>query len=186
MNQDNGSIHATWQKRALKHFDALYGFAMVLSQRSTEAEDLVQETYAQAEGHYDQLRASSNVKAWLFTIMRNVWLQQLRHTNAGPEFVALNRDDGDCGLVDTADDPQAMCIRIWERDEIRIALARLPVASRKIITLRDIEGFTYREIADILDCPVGTVMSRLARARARLKRLLRTPDTVALARSNIA
>ncbi len=170
MSNGKGSSTA-WQKAALSHLDALYGFAMVLSRNPIEAQDLVQETYTQAAPHFAKLRPESNLKGWLFTIMRNAWLKELRHVRSGPDFVALDQAEVKEKAVD-ADDPQALYIRIWQREEIRVALEQLPSYCSEIIVLHDIEGFTYKEIAEILDCPIGTVMSRLARARARLKRVL--------------
>lgn len=160
-----------WQETALSHIDALYSFAMVLSRSRIEAEDLLQETYMRAVPHMAELRSDSNVKAWLFTIMRNAWLKQQRHRRRGPVFVALD-DIEVLHTADDSDDPQEQCIRIWQREEIIAGLEQLPRHSAEIVVLCDIEGLSYREIADVLDCPIGTVMSRLARARAKLKRLL--------------
>ena len=156
----------------LGFLDALYGYGMALTRNATEAEDLVQDTYMQAALHCHGLRRDSNVKAWMFTIMRNRWLKQLRHEACGPEFVALDDATAERWLLDFDQEPGRLCERIWERDEIRTALGELPVRQREIILLRDIEGFSYKEMADMLDCPVGTIMSRLARARSRCKELL--------------
>ena len=152
--------------------DGLYGYAMALTHDPTEAEDLVQETYMRAALHCEKLRPDSNVKAWMFTIMRNRWFKQLRHENSGPEFVALDDRAAEGWMTDSEHEPGHLCERIWERDEIRTALKQLPVAQREIIVLRDIEGFSYRELAEVLGCPIGTIMSRLARARARFRTLL--------------
>ena len=152
--------------------DGLYGYAMALTHDPTEAEDLVQETYMRAALHCEKLRPDSNVKAWMFTIMRNRWFKQLRHENSGPEFVALDDTAAESWMADFDHEPGHLCERIWERDEIRTALKQLPVAQREIIVLRDIEGFSYRELAEMLGCPMGTIMSRLARARARFRTLL--------------
>ena len=108
----------------------------------------------------------------MFTIMRNRWLKQLRRASSGPEFVILDDAAAERWLVDFDQEPGRLCERIWERDEIRAALKELPVGQREIILLRDIEGFSYRELADMLGCPMGTIMSRLARARARFRALL--------------
>ena len=156
----------------LSFLDALYGYGMALTRNATEAEDLVQDTYMQAVLHCRRLRRDSNIKAWMFTIMRNRWLKQLRHDASGPQFVALEDTAAERWLLDSELEPGRLCERIWERDEIRTTLSELPVSQREIIVLRDIEGFSYREMADMLDCPVGTVMSRLSRARARFKELL--------------
>jgi RNA polymerase sigma-70 factor (ECF subfamily) len=156
----------------LRCLDALYGYGMALTHDPTETEDLVQETYMQATLHCEKLRPDSNVKAWMFTIMRNRWLKQLRHAACGPEFVALDDVVMERWMADSDQEPGHLCERIWERDEIRITLKQLPVAQREIIVLRDIEGFSYKELAEMLSCPLGTIMSRLARARARFRTLL--------------
>lgn len=168
---------SSWQNAALQQLDALYGFAMTLTHSKAESEDLVQETYMRAIQHYERLRPDTNMKAWLFTILRNVWLKKLRHGRSGPEFVPLDENDMAIQPV-VPNDPQTVLFRIWERDEVRSALLQLPRHFAEIIVLRDIEGFSYKELARMLDCPVGTVMSRLARARAKLKQVLcneRTP-----------
>ena len=167
-NGEENLGYATWQTAALSYLDALYGFAVALTHDRTEAEDLVQETYLQAVRHYSQYQPDSNLRAWLFAIMRNSRFKQLRHKRNHPESVVLDSDySGEQG--DYSSDPELLCIRSWERMEIQKALERLPDHYREIILLRDIEGFSYREMAEILDCPVGTIMSRLSRAREKLK-----------------
>jgi RNA polymerase sigma-70 factor (ECF subfamily) len=161
----------TWIQQSLEQLDALLGFAMALTSNKVDAEDLVQETYVQAMPRFDNLRADRNLKAWLFTIMRNTWLKKIRRKQTGPNFVELNTTDIGTHAVDK-NDPQAVCIRIWEREEIRVALEQLPTQCREIVVLGDLEGFSYKEMAEILDCPVGTIMSRLSRARAKLKHIL--------------
>ena len=156
----------------LSFLDALYGYGIALTRNATETEDLVQDTYMQAALHCEDLRRDSNIKAWMFTIMRNRWLKQLRHEACGPEFIALDDTAAERWLLDSDLEPGRLCERLWEREEIRTALSELPVSQREIILLRDFEGFSYKEMADLLDCPVGTIMSRLSRARARFKALL--------------
>ena len=160
------------QEDMLRCLDALYGYGMALTHDTADAEDLVQETYMQATLHCAKLRRDSNVKAWLFTIMRNRWLKHLRHENCGPQFVALDESMVERWTLDTDQEPGHLCERIWEREEIRTALKQLPFRQREIILLRDIEGFSYKELAEMLNCPIGTIMSRLARARAKFKELL--------------
>ena len=156
----------------LSFLDALYGYGLTLTRNATETEDLVQDTYMQAALHCEDLRRDSNIKAWMFTIMRNRWLKKLRHEACGPKFVALDDAAAERWLLDSEQEPGRLCERIWEREEIRTALSELPVRHREIILLRDIEGFSYKEMADLLACPVGTIMSRLFRARARFRELL--------------
>ncbi len=169
---DMGTKSTHCQEALLSHLEGLYGYAMTLSHDRTAAEDLVQETYTRATVHIDGLREDSNLKGWLFTIMRNLWLKELRHVRSGPEFVALDDVNTVQWAFDTSDNPEVLYLRIWEREEIRTALKCLPVAHREVIVLCDIEGFSYKEIAELLDCPLGTIMSRLARARAKLKRVI--------------
>ena len=165
---------ATFNQAALDHLDSLYGYALILTREQTAAEDLVQETYLRAVRAFGQLTPNSNLKGWLFVIMRNAWLNQLRHTRSGPRFVGL--DDENVESVYQNDrvneDPHVVYLRKLEREQIRVAIADLPELYREIIVLRDLEGFSYQEIATMLSCPAGTVMSRLGRARAKLRRVL--------------
>jgi RNA polymerase sigma-70 factor, ECF subfamily len=157
---------ALFSQMALAHIDALYGYAMTLTRDATEAEDLVQETYLRATSAANQPDSSSNLKAWLFVIMRNAWLNQLRHNQSGPRFVELETNEQP---DDASGNPLVVYLRKLEREQVRAAIEKLPHAYREIVVLRDIEGFTYQEIALVLDCPAGTVMSRLGRARAKLR-----------------
>jgi len=155
---------------ALEHLDALFGYAMALTRDLTEAEDLVQETYLRATTATNHPGADSNMKGWLFVIMRNAWLNQVRHRNNGPRFVEL--ETGEQSVDETQENPHVVYLRKLEREQVREAIESLPDAYREIVVLRDIEGFTYQEIATVLDCPAGTVMSRLGRARGKLRTLL--------------
>ena len=165
---------ATFSQAALEHLDSLYGYALILTRDQTAAEDLVQETYLRAVRAFGQLTPNSNLKGWLFVIMRNAWLNQLRHTRSGPRFVEL--DDEHVESIYQNDrvneDPHVVYLRKLEREQIRVAISGLPELYREIIVLRDLEGFSYQEIATMLSCPAGTVMSRLGRARAKLRRAL--------------
>jgi RNA polymerase sigma-70 factor (ECF subfamily) len=164
----NGSYY---RETALDHLDALYGFAMVLTASESEAQDLLQETYLRAFGACELLMPDSNLKAWLFVIMRNIWLNQVRHQRCGPEFVEIDDHDITDGrrTENPADDPLKLLIRKIERERVRDAIARLPQPYREAVVLRDLEGFSYQEIAQIIGCPTGTVMSRLARGREKLR-----------------
>lgn len=155
---------------ALQHLDALFSYAMALTRDLTEAEDLVQETYLRATSAAQIPDAAGNLKGWLFVIMRNAWLNQVRHRKNGPRFVDLEISEQ--SIDETQENPHVVYLRKLEREQVRVAIESLPDAYREIVVLRDIEGFTYQEIATVLDCPAGTVMSRLGRARGRLRRLL--------------
>lgn len=151
----------------LEHLDALYGYAMTLTRDRTEAEDLVQETYLRAVRAANQPAPQENPKAWLFVIMRNTWLNVMRHRQHGVQIF----DDGTAAATasDVTSNPHVVYLRKLEQELVREAIASLPVPHREIIVLRDIEGFSYHEIATVLNCPAGTVMSRLGRARGKLR-----------------
>jgi RNA polymerase sigma-70 factor (ECF subfamily) len=167
-----GAVNNTgFTQAALAHINALYGYAMTLTRNSTEAEDLVQETYLRATSATNQPQLNENLKAWLFVIMRNAWLNQRRHDQNGPRFVELEPNDQ---TDDAGGNPHVVYLRKLEREQVRAAIEKLPEAYREIVVLRDIEGFTYQEIAMVLHCPAGTVMSRLGRARAKLRLSLST------------
>jgi RNA polymerase sigma-70 factor (ECF subfamily) len=157
----------------LGYIDGLFGYAMVLTRNPAEADDLVQETYLRALKAKISLRAISNVKGWLFTILRNIWLNDLRHERAGPKIAELEPDQTLADVsVATSGDPHDLYVTTIERDQVRAAIQQLPVEFREIVILREYEELSYQEIASMLKCPIGTVMSRLARARSKLRDLL--------------
>jgi len=156
-----------------EYLDSLYSYALVLSRNRTEAEDLVQETCLRALRAMERLRPDSNVKSWLFTILRNIWLNQLRQRKNVPDVVDLDSDEhGADRAVDSSKDPYAAYVSDLEREQVQHAIEQLPLEFREIILLREYEELSYEEIAAMLQCPVGTVMSRLARARSKLRDLL--------------
>jgi RNA polymerase sigma-70 factor, ECF subfamily len=157
----------------LEHLDGLYGYARVLTRNYADAEDLVQETYVRAMRAVGRLRASSNVKGWLFTILRNVWLNQLRKSRNGPRMIEIEGDDAVANsIIEPSKDSHDLYVSRTETEQVQAAIQQLPVEFREIIVLREYEDLSYQQIAAILDCPVGTVMSRLGRARAKLRALL--------------
>jgi RNA polymerase sigma-70 factor (ECF subfamily) len=162
--------NAGFAQAAMEHIDSLYGYALALTRDATEAEDLVQETYVRAASAAHRPEADGNLKGWLFVIMRNAWLNHLRHKSSGPRFVELEL--GEPSIAEAPDNPHVVYLRKLETQQVRDAIESLPHAYREIVVLRDIEGFTYQEIAEVLDCPAGTVMSRLGRARGKLRKLL--------------
>jgi RNA polymerase sigma-70 factor, ECF subfamily len=155
------------------YMDGLYADAMVLSRNPAMAADLVQETYLRALKATENLRPDSNVKSWLFTILRNIWLNYLRHERASPKIVELDSDEDFADVaVSNSEDPHDLYVKKVERERVRTAIQQLPVELREIIILREYEELSYSEIANVLQCPVGTVMSRLSRARSKLGDLL--------------
>ena len=157
----------------LEYADALYSYAIVLYRSQTAAEDLVHETYLRALRAMERLRPDSNIKSWLFTILRNIWLNQVRRARAVPE--AFDDDGGEDHANVSADigkDPYAIYVNNVEREQVQLAIQQLPLEFREIILLREFEELSYEEIATMLQCPVGTLMSRLATARSKLRDLL--------------
>jgi RNA polymerase sigma-70 factor (ECF subfamily) len=171
-NQDGaGQTGAT----VIDHLDGLYSYALVLTRNHAEAEDLVQETYVRALPAMGRLRTDSNTKGWLFTILRNVWLNQLRKWRNGPQMIEIEGDDGVANsIVEPSKDSHDLYVSKVEAEQVRAAIKELPAEFREVILLREYEDLSYQEIANVLDCPVGTVMSRLGRARAKLRVLLST------------
>jgi len=160
---------------ALRHLDALYNLARWLVRDPVDAEDLVQETYLRALRAAHQFHPGTNLRAWLFQILRNTFYTQYKRNQREPDAVdpeelervahANNAALGSDGLAGSADGSAGL--------DLTSALNRLPEAYRSVVLLADVEDFTMAEIAAIMDCPVGTVKSRLFRARGILKDLLR-------------
>jgi RNA polymerase sigma-70 factor (ECF subfamily) len=160
----------------IEHLDGLYSYAMVLTHNHAEAEDLVQETYTRALQAMRKLHADSNIKGWLFTILKNIWFNQLRKRRNGPPMVAIDGDEVVANhIVEPSKNSHDLYVSKLEIQQVRAAIQQLPVEFREIILLREYQDLSYREIASILHCPLGTVMSRLGRARAKLGALLATP-----------
>ena len=168
----------------LKHLDSLWGFAITLSKNKTDAADLVQDTFLRAFHFYDRFEIGTNVRAWLFTIMKNIFINNF-HERKREVFPSEPEEGGDfiqghAGEVlhyyghETFPNGKN---EIFKKD-IQMALDGLPECLRVVVILKDIEGFNYKEIAEILDCPIGTVMSRLARGRSQLKGALVAYRTV--------
>ena len=147
---------------ALSHAPELHGFALRLCDNKPEADDLLQETFVKALSKRTQLRERSAIRAWLFRIMRNIHID--RRKSAAYRLQILDGDIASHG--------EAKRVRGDLRLTLERALAQLPTEQRECILLATIWGFRYREIAAIVDCPVGTVRSRIARARAALTDLL--------------
>lgn len=146
--------------------DALYGFAMALCRDAVQAEDLVQETYVRALRAANRPEPGEGLRSWMFAILHNIWRNDIRRRRAMTY-------EGDLDVLPAGDgDPLAFVDRKQSGNRLRAAIDDLPVAFREVVVLRCLEGFSYREMAEIVGCPAGTVMSRLARARALLKRAL--------------
>src|SRR5579864_9423337 len=157
----------------LSHTDALFRYALALCRNIATAQDLVQETCLRALSAKNPLRPDSNPKSWLFTILRNIWLNQLRQGRWTSQTLDTEVDEASSSIPASADgDPHLHYVSKLEVKQVREAIRQLPRAFREIIILREYDELSYQEIAEILQCPAGTVMSRLARARSRLRSIL--------------
>lgn len=159
---------------ALVHLDALYHVALRLTRNRAEAEDIVQEALLRAFRSFDRFNPGTNCRAWLFTILRNVFLNRVR----SQAREVMEADVGGFDQMESTTDallernPEERFLQTVLHGDIDRALATLPLAFREAILLVDVEGLTYREVAEVLACPIGTVMSRLSRGRALLRRAL--------------
>jgi RNA polymerase sigma-70 factor, ECF subfamily len=180
--------HLTDQERrerfaaeALPLLDELYSGALRYTRNPADAEDLVQETYAKAYANFHQFEHGTNLKAWLYRILTNTYINAYRKRQRRPVEVpadpVTDGEDSDVTLYDripeTVEAPaEVAALEHLTDDEIKAALASLPEQFRMAVYLADVEGFTYAEIADIMGTPIGTVMSRLHRGRAALHEAL--------------
>jgi RNA polymerase sigma-70 factor (ECF subfamily) len=160
---------------ALEHIDALYRVARSLTGRDDDAEDLVQETYSRAIGRWAQFTEGTNLRAWLFRILRNAYIDNYRRARTNPVDLGYDEESGPPATATREPlrgDAELDRLRNAVTSDIEAALATLSLDARTIILL-DLEGFTEAELADALGCAAGTVKSRLARARAILRERLR-------------
>jgi RNA polymerase sigma-70 factor (ECF subfamily) len=163
----------SFAEEAIDHLDTLYRGALRLTRDPAQAEDLVQDTYLRALRYQSSYQAGTNMKAWLFAIMRNLFWDRFK--GGRPEDVSLD-GDGEVSLYDTLRDetamPEAEVLDRIAADEVVRAVERLPELHREVVLLVDVEGFSYRDAAEVLGVPIGTVMSRLHRARRQLQKAL--------------
>jgi len=165
-----------WDFRSgdLPFADALFGTALRLTRNRQDAEDLLQETYLRAFAHYDGFQEGTNLKAWLFRILKNGFINGYRQRKAGPREVDLERDSGSFEaaleeVVPASATPEDELVAGTLDGDVARALAALPEDFRLAVELVDLQDFSYREVADILEIPLGTVMSRLYRGRKLLE-----------------
>jgi RNA polymerase sigma-70 factor, ECF subfamily len=169
MEVSDRPLHApTFEDLALPLFDQLYNFARWLTQDTSEAEDLVQETYAKALRGFSSFQAGTNFRAWMYRILRNSFL----NSRSGLKNTAAFDEETHEPAKETST-PESLLIEQANREMVRQALADLPVPFREILLLCEVEEMSYQEIAEALSIPQGTVMSRLSRARKALRELLR-------------
>lgn len=173
------SSKAEFERAALPHLSHLYTAAFYLTKDKTEAEDLVQETCLRAFRFFDKFEPGTNCKAWLLSILRNLFINRYRRKRREPEMVDWEKVDQtyesmvEHGQKVDNDDPQKLFFSHLMDEEVEDALKELPEEFRAAILLVDIEELTYEEAATVLECAVGTVRSRLSRGRRMLQVALR-------------
>ena len=167
-----------FETAAIPYLDSLYNMAYRLTRNAEDAQDLVQETYLKAYKYYDKFEKGTNLKAWLFRIMKNTFINNYRKKqNQPPQSAFSDIEDSFESIVSEEagpkiKDPEQVILDEVLDEDVQAALDSLREDYRLVILLVDLEGFSYKETAEILDVPVGTVMSRLYRGRRQLEKTL--------------
>ena len=173
MVKKEGRYYQVFEKEFFPHIDALKTFAFHLSYNEDDANDLVQETYLKAFRFIDKYDEGTNAKAWLFKILKNAYINEYRKKVKRPTKVdfedIVSYHDSETGVLPGYMDLREEIFNNMMGDEVTIAINSLPIDFRTVLLLCDVEGFTYEEISKIIDVPIGTVRSRLFRARNMLK-----------------
>src|SRR5215470_16279237 len=174
----NRKLRREFEREALPHLGPLHGTALRLTRNERDAEDLVQDTILRAYRYFDKFEQGTNAKAWLFRILTNTFINSYHARKRDLEVALAAAEEAETTDIVhheaqlSARDPEgAVASRLLSDDVVR-ALESLPAEFRLVVLLCDVEEFSYKEIAEIMDCPVGTVMSRLFRARRLLQRAL--------------
>jgi RNA polymerase sigma-70 factor (ECF subfamily) len=163
----------SFEEVVLPHMDAAFNYARWLTKNDADAEDVVQDAYVRALRFFSSLRGE-DARAWLLTIVRNTWFGRFPR-RAGRGVATVADEDAD-HRADVSLDPEGQMIQQQTVAQVRHALEALPTDFREVLVLRELEGLSYKEIADVVGIPLGTVMSRLARARERLAGVLATSE----------
>ena len=170
------SVHEEFQREAVPHMDILYNYALRMTGDQDDADDLLQETYLKAYRFWDKYEKETNIRAWLFRIMKNSYINRYRKETKEPDTVDYDKIQNYYSTIrDESADPNDLQEKIFGglfEDNVAQALESLPEDFRTVVILCDIEGLTYEEIAEFVDCPIGTVRSRLHRGRKMLRAML--------------
>jgi RNA polymerase sigma-70 factor (ECF subfamily) len=169
---------ALFEREAMAHLDALYRTALRMTRNQQDAEDLVQETYLRAYRFFEQFTPGTNMRAWLFRILTNAYINRYRKASAQPRLASLD-DAEDFSLYhqlsqvsDAGDNVEAQVLDRLAAGDVRAAIERLPAPYRLAVLLADVEGLSYNEMAEAMGVKKGTVMSRLFRGRKLLQKAL--------------
>ena len=171
---------ATFTEQALPHLDGLYAAAMRMTRNTADAEDLVQETMVRAFRGFEGFAEGTNLRAWLYRILTNTFINSYRARQRRPEQTELDdvedlylyRRIGGLEAARMGRSAEDELMDLFSESEVKTAIEELPEQFRMAVLLADVEGFSYKEIAEILDIPIGTVMSRLHRGRKSLQKTL--------------
>lgn len=166
----NSEITSDFERLAMPLFDSLYNFARWLAQNEVEAEDLVQETFTKALRGFTSFTPGTDFRAWIFRILRNTFLTSRTGLRA-KMTLSLEGEEGESLAVER-ETPESLALASATRDALQAALEALPLEYREVILLCDVEEMKYKEIAEVLSIPIGTVMSRIARGRKLLRQRL--------------
>jgi len=169
----------TFSDEVLEHLDSLYGTALRLTRNQADAEDLVQDTVVKALRFESRFERGTNLRAWLYTILHNTWRNRIRDASRQPVDVDSTRIDelsAEPGGPLELETPERVLMREALGEDVQAALDTLPETFRQAVWLRDVEDFSYAEIAKMLDIPMGTVMSRISRGRRLLYDALTKQD----------
>jgi RNA polymerase sigma-70 factor (ECF subfamily) len=168
--------NAEFEKEAVPHMDILYNYALRMTSNRDDAADLVQETFMKAFRFWDKYEKGTNIRAWLFRIMKNSYINKYRKETKEPDTVDYDDIQNFYNSIKAESaDPNDLQRKIFGgllEDDIAKALEALPEEFRTVVILCDIEGLSYEEIAEFVDCPIGTVRSRLHRGRRILRGML--------------
>jgi RNA polymerase sigma-70 factor, ECF subfamily len=167
----NANRQERFEKEMMPYADALFNYAIYLSGDRELSKDLLQDTYVKAYRFFDKFEQGTNAKAWLYRIMKNTFINEYRRVHRQPELVEFDEHVSPYQMSHTADGMNDLRDKMESRmfdDELAGAIAGLPEKFRSVIVLRDIEDMPYEEIAEVLAIPIGTVRSRLHRARSIL------------------
>jgi RNA polymerase sigma-70 factor (ECF subfamily) len=171
---------AHFADQAMEHMPSLYTAALRMTRNPADAEDLVQETYLKAYRAFDSFQEGTNLRAWLYRILTNTFINSYRSKKRRPEQVDVDEVEdlylyrrlGALEAAAAGRSAEDEVLDLFTDDDVKHALESLPEQFRMAVLLADIEGFSYKEIADIMDIPIGTVMSRLHRGRRALQKAL--------------
>jgi RNA polymerase sigma-70 factor, ECF subfamily len=178
MAVSNARKHANFDREMVPHMDILYNYALYLTGEPEAAKDLLQETFLKAFRFFDKFESGTNAKAWLYRIMRNTYINEYRRIRRIPELVQYDEQISPYHIDRTettaTDELRQKIDGEMFDDDVAGAISALPEKFKSVVILRDIEDLPYQEIAEVLEIPVGTVRSRLHRARAILFEKLHT------------